>query len=546
MASSDDFKQQLKAGHFAKALAIAFSEAVELKITTWVSSDSDDLSSTIAKPGHRLHTRINIVDGDIENEIGEQFIANNPYKELRQFHFEQVAEGNEIIQSNLKSLQKLFEVLVTKNYQGSTTPVIEPQVSGTESQFLPPVESISTARLIQQPTESVPEESVMAAETVIEELPDTRLGIEVTESAPEESVMAADTVIEELTDTRLGIEVTDSVVEEPVITAESLIEAEQNYSAAAEGFTPTAEQFVEEQISEQQPIYSELNSFRELPIAIPETSDSAMAQEDEEDEEDWADSVLDFMESLPAASPSDVDPEWRDLTTEDSESDLASADSELSQNWGSPTLEELNSPSASPTPEIQISELELDGDWDDWVVEESSTLTDESVSEEPLLELQEEYDDWDDWVVEEPSTLTDLPVDDGLSSDLDTEESWNLEEYSEPFAAGSTVNGSISELEINEDWDEFVVEEQNIAPEIQDLDSTFDSSTLRKNLTSKDLDFYPINNSDSRNPLEGDVADEYSGLLEELEELEELEDELDLSPKPVNKRKPPNPPPKQN
>ncbi|NES25455.1 MAG: hypothetical protein F6K41_42800, partial [Symploca sp. SIO3E6] len=453
-----------------------------------------------------------------------------------------------IIKSNLKSLQQLFEVLVTKNYQGSTTPVIEPPVSGADSQFLPPVESINTARLIQQPTESVPEESIIAADTVIEELPDTQLGIEVTESVPEEPVIAADTVIEELTDTRLGIEVTDSAPEEPVIAAESLIEAEENHSAAAEEFTPTAEQFVEEQISPQQPIYSELNSFRELPIAIPETSDSAMAQEEDEDEEDedWADSVLDFMESLPAGSPSDVDPEWRDLTTEDSESDLASADSELSQNWGSPTLEELNSSSASPTPEIQISELELDGDWDDWVVEESSTLTDESVSEEPLLELQEEYDDWDDWVVEEPSTLTDMPVDDGLSSDLDTEESWNLEEYSEPFAAGSTVNGSISELEINEDWDEFVVEEQNIAPEIQELDSTFDSSTLRNNLTSKDLDFYPAGSSDSRANLERDVTDEYSGLLEELEELEELEDDLDFSPKPVNKRKPPNNPPKPN
>ncbi|NEP60411.1 MAG: hypothetical protein F6K31_25990 [Symploca sp. SIO2G7] len=519
MASSDDFKQQLKAGNFAKALAIAFSEAVELKITTWVSSDSDDLSSTIAKPGHRLHTRINIVEGDIENEIGEQFIGNNPYKELRQFHLEQVAEGNKIIQSNLKSLQKLFEVLVTRNYQGSTTPVIEPQVSGVDSQLLPPAESTSTARLIQQPTESV----------------------------PEESVMAADTVIEELTDTRLGIEVTETVVEEPVIAADSVIEQEQNHSAVAEELTPTAEKFMEEQISQQQPIYSELDSFQELPIAIPETSDSAMAQEDEEDEEDWADSVLDFMESLPVVSPytpedspSDIDPEWSDLTTEESESDLASADSELLPNWGDPTLEELNSSSASPTPEIRVSELELDGDWDDWVVEESSNLTDASVAEESLLELQEEYDDWDDWVVEEPGRLTDVTVDDGLSSDLDTEESWDLGEYSEPFVEGSTVNGSISELEINEDWDEFVVEEQDIVPEIQELNSTFESSARRNNRISEDLDFYTTDSSDSRANLEDDVANEYSGLLEELE------DDLDFSPKPVKKRQPPKRPPKQN
>ncbi len=106
MASSDDFRQLLKAGKITEALALALSEAIELKITTWVASESDEIDASEGKPGHRLHTRINTIAGDIENEIGDRFLSNGPYRELRQFHLDQVAEGNEIVQNNLKSLQK--------------------------------------------------------------------------------------------------------------------------------------------------------------------------------------------------------------------------------------------------------------------------------------------------------------------------------------------------------------------------------------------------------------------------------------------------------
>jgi len=425
MASSDEFKRQLKAGNFAKAFAIAFSETIELKITTWVSTDSDDPSSTVAKPGHRLHTRINMIEGDIENEVGEQFIGNNPYKELRQFHLEQVAQGNEIIQSNLKSLQKLFEVLVMRKYQTATTPVIEPQSSGVANQLLPPVEPISTTRITPQPTQTVIEESPITADTVIEELTDSQLSMEPTQTVMEESGVIANTAIEEEL-SKAGVE--------------------QNNSAAVEASAPVARIAIEEEVSQEQPSGSQLDSLAEPPIAIPEASDSETV------EEDWDDSVLDFMESLPVESPS---------TPEESGSDLATEDSQLSQNSVNPTLEELNSPSASPEQEIGVSELELDGDWDDWVIEETNILPDAAVSDQSLLELQEEYDDWDDWVVEEPSNLTDVPVDEGLSSDLGTDEDWDLGEYSDPFAEQPTINGSMSALDINEDWDEFVVEEED-------------------------------------------------------------------------------------
>jgi len=112
MAISDDFKEKLKAGQIIDALTLALGEAVELEITTWVSSDTETSSETDQPTANcRMRTRINIVDGDIENEVGSQFIGNGPYTELRQFHMEQVLEGRKIIQNNLENIQQLFTVL---------------------------------------------------------------------------------------------------------------------------------------------------------------------------------------------------------------------------------------------------------------------------------------------------------------------------------------------------------------------------------------------------------------------------------------------------
>ncbi|MBD2125734.1 hypothetical protein NDI39_13250 [Microcoleus sp. ZQ-A2] len=116
MAISDDFKEQLKAGRIVDALTLALGEAVELEITTWVSSSKNPETNTTAEtakpaPDSRMRTRMNIVDGAIDNEVGSRFIGNGPYTELREFHMEQVQQGRQIIQHNLENLQQLFTVL---------------------------------------------------------------------------------------------------------------------------------------------------------------------------------------------------------------------------------------------------------------------------------------------------------------------------------------------------------------------------------------------------------------------------------------------------
>jgi hypothetical protein len=129
MAVSDEFREYLKAGQIVEAMNLALGQAIELEITTWVSTEQTG-SSQAPESGHCLRTRLNIVDGEVENEVGTQFIGNGPYRELREFHSAQVQGGQQIIQQNIESLQQVFTILVSTLSQ-------LPQ-SRTSSAALPP------------------------------------------------------------------------------------------------------------------------------------------------------------------------------------------------------------------------------------------------------------------------------------------------------------------------------------------------------------------------------------------------------------------------
>lgn len=113
MPISDEFKQKLKAGQIVDALTLAIGEIIELEITTWVSTNDTPVEGDELKPQPDacMRTRINLVEGDIENQIGEKFLGSGPYSELKDFHLEQVKEGRLIIQNNLESIKQMFAVL---------------------------------------------------------------------------------------------------------------------------------------------------------------------------------------------------------------------------------------------------------------------------------------------------------------------------------------------------------------------------------------------------------------------------------------------------
>ncbi|MFZ9736948.1 MAG: hypothetical protein ACO3EZ_02960, partial [Prochlorotrichaceae cyanobacterium] len=133
MATSQEFQKHLSNGNLGEAMKLALSEMIELRISTRVVSEDGSVDD---RPGHQIQTRINIVDGDIENEIGSLFLKDGPYSELRSFHAQQVAEAQQIIRTNIESLQTLFSLF----FQGQNRPSGQPQTTAVQEQFAQPME----------------------------------------------------------------------------------------------------------------------------------------------------------------------------------------------------------------------------------------------------------------------------------------------------------------------------------------------------------------------------------------------------------------------
>ena len=106
MTSSEDFKQAIKTGNLDKAFNAAMSNASKLSITTKIITSEGDRVD--GDRDNYLHTHINLVEGKIENEIGEK-LTGDRYAEIQQFHLRQVSRGHQTIQQNLISLQKMFQ-----------------------------------------------------------------------------------------------------------------------------------------------------------------------------------------------------------------------------------------------------------------------------------------------------------------------------------------------------------------------------------------------------------------------------------------------------
>lgn len=114
MASSKEFKQAIREGRLNDAFVIAMSNAPQLHITTWVASGESE-----SKPLEEecLRTHVNLVEGEIINEIGEELISDNLSATLQQFHLQQVTQGHQTISQNLQSLQQMFRLLAVLQKQ---------------------------------------------------------------------------------------------------------------------------------------------------------------------------------------------------------------------------------------------------------------------------------------------------------------------------------------------------------------------------------------------------------------------------------------------
>lgn len=474
MAKSDDFREHIKTGNITEALALALGQATELKITTWVSTGEDEVEIADAKPGNRLQTRINMIAGDIENEIGDQFLGNAPYREIRQFHLEQVALGNQIIKSNLKSLQKLFEVLIALRYPDTTTPLIEPELTGVESRQLPPREDARKPELVIEPAQSI----------IDQVIPNPLTGENITEvSLPQGQVpnsLDSRDALQDLTD-----EDEDNWDESVLDLLESLPTEPLNTSEALN--TPIDD-----------------TDWRDLIAEEPEPNPPVSnLQEDLA----WGTLNREDFDSPPTPPKASIDEQLGNLVTEERKSDSTASNLPADRDLGIlPPFDVSESPT-SPKPNIEASTFQLDEDWGDMVEEDPEPSPNKPISALDALD-QEEDDEWDEWVIEESDSTEDSSITYTGSFNLLEDDDWDdFEENSDPFTSKPTPSESASELEIDTDWDEFEGSERRPSSSFIDIDTididtnvsaNFEDYELLEDLTAEDSDLHPTANPDLR------------------------------------------------
>ena len=462
MASSDNFREQLKAGNLAEALALALTQATQLKITTWVASGSEMLEVGQLKPGHRLQTQINSLEGAIKNEIGDQFLGNGPYRELLQFHLDQVTQGNVIIQNNLKSLEKLFEVLVALRQQAGTQPTLELELPNVEPPPLLP-DTISPEIEFPIPPPEVEVENVALVEEVVE-VPESAIALEVPPDVT-------------------PLQTQDVSVREEISPLEEEVSPLEEISTLEEEVSPL----------------EKISTLEELSLTEPD--------------EDEDDSVLDLFESLPVSPRPTLDTldlqtdeEWEDFAEEEPLPELTTSESDTNEDWGILELEDFEPSPLSPEPDIEEFKAQLDA-------EESDKVELELEPNQPIPSLDsldlESDEDWDDWVVDEPETK------DQSSLEGQEDEDWgDLVEDFDPFAATPPLNGLASDSDLDEDWDNFAVEELEPYSDITEVDSSFASSDPLADLSPAESTLFQTENPD----------------LHKSEQLQSFTDEsLDLS-----------------
>ena len=117
-------QEHLNAGNFLTAFSEAMDRVTNLEVVTVIEEpnstnlrDTKDgtKASQIGDPGKVLYTKISLVDGDIVNVYGREFIneSESSHQSLIQFHKEQVQKGETIIQNNIDTLIKIIKYAMT-------------------------------------------------------------------------------------------------------------------------------------------------------------------------------------------------------------------------------------------------------------------------------------------------------------------------------------------------------------------------------------------------------------------------------------------------
>ncbi len=110
MISSTEFQQTLQSGKIHQALALLVRDGTELDITTRLTADS--IADERAGNTGYLRTKINLLTGEVHNEVSKDILANgNSYLKLQQLHQDRIVASDRIVQGYLSQLKVILAAL---------------------------------------------------------------------------------------------------------------------------------------------------------------------------------------------------------------------------------------------------------------------------------------------------------------------------------------------------------------------------------------------------------------------------------------------------
>jgi hypothetical protein len=98
MNLNKEFHEHLQAGRLTDAISLVVGQLVELKITTKANSG-------------RLHTTVDLLNGQITNTVDPAFFSDKSSQKLLEFHTNQITATSQVVREQLRSLQDLLQAL---------------------------------------------------------------------------------------------------------------------------------------------------------------------------------------------------------------------------------------------------------------------------------------------------------------------------------------------------------------------------------------------------------------------------------------------------
>jgi hypothetical protein len=109
MISSKEFQQTLQSGQIHEALALLVRDPV-VDITTRLNEDP--LGDSQKSNHSYIRTKINLLTGEIQNEVGKGFVANcTDYLKLQQLHIDQVVASDRAVQGYFDQIKTILTML---------------------------------------------------------------------------------------------------------------------------------------------------------------------------------------------------------------------------------------------------------------------------------------------------------------------------------------------------------------------------------------------------------------------------------------------------